>query len=531
VDRRAFLRLAATAGVLAPLAAACGESGSPGASPTPTRTGPATGGSSAPTHSASPASATTWQSLGDRLEGTLVRPGQARYQASARLFDPRFDGARPQGVAYCASAADVSACVRFAADTGTALAVRAGGHSYGGYSTGSGLVLDVTRMATVRPGAGGTATVGAGARLVDVYSDLAAAGVSIPAGSCPSVGVAGMTLGGGIGVVDRRYGLTCDRMLSAEVVLASGDVVRCDAKREPDLYWALRGGGGGTFGVVTSFTFATHATRPVGLFTYRWDWPHAAAVLAAWQRWAPGAPDELWSNCLLSSVSGGGPASGRVVVNGVHLGGTAPLAPLLGELVDAIGAPPRTTFLGQRAYLAAMLIEAGCAGESIEACHLPTDRAGGTISRSPQVASSDFVDRPFPAAGTEAVVAALDRRRGDPTPGGAALIFDAAGGAVNRVAPGETAFVHRRSLASIQYVASYPVSRASAKDGSARWVRSARADLRPYVSGAAYQNYLDPTLTDWARAYYGDNLTRLRRVKGHYDPGNLFHYAQSVTPA
>ena len=141
------------------------------------------------------------------------------------------------------------------------IAARSGGHSYAGYSTGTGLVCDVTAMHRVTVnGAAGTATVGAGARLIDLYAALAPHGVCVPGGSCPTVGIAGLTLGGGQGVVGRRFGLTCDVLTSLQVVTAAGDLLTCDANEHADLYWACRGGGGGNFGVATSFTFATQIT-------------------------------------------------------------------------------------------------------------------------------------------------------------------------------------------------------------------------------------------------------------------------------
>ncbi|MFC7644877.1 FAD-binding oxidoreductase [Streptosporangium lutulentum] len=141
--------------------------------------------------------------------------------APCRLFNPAFDGVRPAGVAYCANPSDVAECVNFARRMNVPLAVRSGGHSYAGWSTGTGLVVDVSRMAAVSH-ASGRATVGAGAKLIDVYDKLASKGVSIPAGTCATVGVSGLALGGGIGVVSRKYGLTCDVLESVQLVTADG---------------------------------------------------------------------------------------------------------------------------------------------------------------------------------------------------------------------------------------------------------------------------------------------------------------------
>ncbi|MGH9121986.1 MAG: FAD-binding oxidoreductase, partial [Acidimicrobiales bacterium] len=151
------------------------------------------------------------------------------------LYDPRFDYLEPAAVAYCDTSDDVARCVDFATSHGITPVPRAGGHSYGGYSSGSGLVVDVSRMSSVAVGPG-TATIGAGARLIDVYAALAPRGVSIPGGSCPTVGLAGLVLGGGQGVVGRTYGLTCDVLESLNLVTADGTQRRCDPATNADLY-------------------------------------------------------------------------------------------------------------------------------------------------------------------------------------------------------------------------------------------------------------------------------------------------------
>jgi FAD/FMN-containing dehydrogenase len=196
-DRRTVLRagLAALGG--SALLGACSSGGSPGAGkPAATTAAPASG---SPTTSPAP----SWDTLASRLHGQLVRPGDTDYDRARALFDPAFDGVRPQGVVYAADPGDVAEAIRFAGATGVPLAARCGGHSYAGYSTSAGLVLDVTRMNQVSVGGDGLATVGAGTRLIKLYTDLATAGRALPGGSCPTVGISGLTLGGGIGVLGR----------------------------------------------------------------------------------------------------------------------------------------------------------------------------------------------------------------------------------------------------------------------------------------------------------------------------------------
>ena len=166
-----------------------------------------------------------WAALARDLSGPLVRPGESRLRHGQGTFDPRFDSLRPAGIAYCRNPHDVSTCLAFARRYRVPVAARCGGHSYAGWSSTSGLIVDVTRMAGVSV-SGSTATVGAGTRLIDFYNGLAAHGRAVPGGSCPTVGISGLTLGGGIGVVGRAYGLTCDNVKSMQIVTADGQVAR-----------------------------------------------------------------------------------------------------------------------------------------------------------------------------------------------------------------------------------------------------------------------------------------------------------------
>ncbi|MEV5754652.1 FAD-dependent oxidoreductase [Actinoallomurus sp. NPDC052308] len=201
-----------------------------------------------------------------------------------RNFNPRFDTVRPAGIAYCENPHDVSECLNFVRRFGLPVTPRCGGHSYTGASLVPGLVIDVSPMSAIRADAPSeTATIGAGARLIDVYDKLSAADVSIPAGSCPTVGISGLTLGGGIGVVSRAHGVLSDNLRAIELVTADGRKLTCDAKNNSDLFWACRGGGGATFGVVTSFTFATHPTSEIVVFFLNWPWSAARSAIDAWQ--------------------------------------------------------------------------------------------------------------------------------------------------------------------------------------------------------------------------------------------------------
>ena len=297
-----------------------------------------------------------WDALARSLRGSLVRPGDPGYDAARVLYNTRFDSVLPQGVARCSSASDVRACVMFASQTGVPLAVRSGGHSYGGWSTGNGLVLDTGPMRSVQA-TGNRMIVGAGARLIELYETLAAAQVGIGGGSCPTVGIAGLALGGGIGVVARRYGLTCDALTGVQLVTADSRLVTADAANNDDLFWACRGGGGGNFGIATAFDFATFPTTDVALFTLKWPWAAAPQVLAAWMAWIADAPDPLWSNCILAP----GSPSPLLQVAGIWVGAQSDVAPYIDRLVANTGTHPTTRFLETIPLEHAMYVEAGCA--------------------------------------------------------------------------------------------------------------------------------------------------------------------------
>jgi FAD/FMN-containing dehydrogenase len=500
-----------TAGRPVPTAPA-GSPGSPG-SPGTTRSAPAT-----------PAAA-DWSALAGDLAGRLVRPDDHDYATARLLYNPRFDHVRPAAVAFCATPADVRNCLAFARRYGVTPTPRAGGHSYLGASTGPGLVVDVSRMTETRVDTGAdTAVVGAGVRLIDLYARLADRGVTVPAGTCPTVGVTGLTLGGGIGVTCRAYGLTSDNLLAAQVVTADGRIVTASASREPELFWALRGAGGaGGFGVVTSLTLRTRPVGEVTVFSLRWPWSRAAAVVRAWQAWAPAAPDELWSGCHLP---GGTVDGGRAVqVSGLFLGDPAALRDQVERLFARAGADPARQSLQPTSHGQAMMIMAGCARRTVAECHLPWSAPGGELERESYRAASDIVTRPLPAAGIATLIRQVERQRS------VTVLLDALGGAVNRVPAGATAFVHRDGLFTVQYLASWKTGAAPAAQVRARaWIRAARAAMRRFVSGQAYQNYPDEDLAGWAQAYYGANYPRLVRVKARYDPDRLFRPPQGIPP-
>jgi FAD/FMN-containing dehydrogenase len=516
--RRTFLRGLAFGG--AALATGCVRNDVTSPSPTISPTATAMPATASP----SPTVATpNWDALRAALRDGLVRSGDPTYEGARVLYNTRFDGVRPQAIARCASAADVAECVRFARTYRVPLALRSGGHSYGGWSTGPGLVFDVGRMSSVDVQSG-SVTVGAGARLIDVYDAVAAGGQGITAGSCPTVGITGLTLGGGMGVLSRAWGLTCDDLLAAQVVTADSQVRQCDDAHDADLFWALRGGGGGSFGVVTSLTLRTHPSTDLAIGFLSWPWARAAAVVSAWQSWMAGAPDALWSTLHLQT----GDAGPEVTMHGVMTGGASDLASRFDTLVTATGAPSYRE-QGVRTYRDVMLLEAGCLGRSVAQCHLVGTTPAGVLPRETYVAKSAVAQQPLSAAAIAALVDGITSLAGRTGVGSGAILLDSLGGAVSRVAASATAFPHRDALAVAQLIGSWDAAApATVADATQTWLSDLYATARPLVGRGAYVNYADAGLTDWEDAYWGANYPRLRQIKAKYDPDRVFDFPQAV---
>jgi FAD/FMN-containing dehydrogenase len=451
------------------------------------------------------------KALAKELRGPVYARGSSGYDDQRRIVNSRYAGVEPLAVAQPETVGDVQTCVRWARENDVRLVPRAGGHSYAGYSTArDALQVDVRRMGGWHVDRGaGTARIGAGARMMQVYAGLADHGVTIPAGSCPTVGLAGLALGGGHGFASRRFGLTTDNVLEARVVLADGRRVTATPKQHADLLWACRGGGGGSFGIVTGFSFRVHRVHRASRFLIAWPWEEAEAVLAEWQRWAPDAPDRLGS-VLIFSTSPSGP---YVHCFGQYFGGSAGLRDRLRPMTR-VGSP--SVSIVTDGYLDLQRWFAGCDGQSTSSC----------LRLAPRrfAAKSHYVRHRIPSAGRATVVRAIERAQH--LPGSASLILLAYGGAVNRVPADETAFVHRGELFSAQFFAYWGAR--GETDPMLDWLRDFHRAMKPYASGFAYQNYIDPELKGWRDAYYGRNWDRLVAVKAKYDPDDFFHFRQSV---
>ena len=372
---------------------------------------------------------------------------------------PRFAAVEPEALVECATPREVGEALAYAERAGLEVAVRSGGHDFAGRSTGDGLVIDVSPMRGVALD-GEIATVGAGTRLGDLYDALGAR--TIPAGCGPTVGIAGLTLGGGLGILGRAHGLTCDALVGAQVVLADGRVVECDDEREPELFWALRGAGHGSLGVVTRLSFRTLPAPDATAFELHR--PHAEAVdlIATWQDWAPDAPDGVAASLLVDPA-------------GVHL---------IGTMLEAVELPwPATLTRGSFRETKRLLSERG--GPETDA-----------YSRS------EFFARPLPR---DVIAALVEHVPGE-------LDFTPWGGAYNRVAPDATAFVHRDARFLLKHTAAEPGG----------WLDRSWALAHPYGTGGVYPNFPEPGLADPDGAYFGANRDRVARARAAYDPEGVF---------
>jgi FAD/FMN-containing dehydrogenase len=463
-----------------------------------------------------------WRALQRAIDGDVVLPGSPEYESVRKPVMARFEHVRPAAVVLCATSADVAATLAVAGGLRLRTAIRSGGHSVAGRSSTDGIVLDVTPMRSVAV-VGDVATVGAGVRLGELYDALAEHGRTIPAGCGPSVGIAGLTLGGGLGILGRKHGLTCDHLLRAQVVLADGRVVECDEHHDGELFWALRGAGGGHLGVVTALVFRTLPAPAATVFHLAWPPAAAASVVQAWQVWAPDAPDELDATLRLTAAGDGERPPGVEVVGSV-LDGEADAAELLGELVDRVGVDP---VAASRRHLPHRVAKRYL--EGLGSVEDRRERSGPEQPPRPGhlYTKSEFFRRPLPG---ETVAALVEHLTQGLAPGQSREVsFLPWGGAYNRVRADATAFVHRSERFLVQHLVVIGADAASAGRGAARdWLARSWALVHPWGSGGVYPNFPDPDLQDWARAYHGTNYDRLRRVKSAYDSGGFFRFHQSL---
>jgi FAD/FMN-containing dehydrogenase len=452
--------------------------------------------------------------LAGQLDGELLRPADAAYEEARRVWNGMIDR-RPALIARCASVADVVAAVTFARETGTLVAVRGGGHNVAGNAVcDGGVVIDLGLVNGVSVDLDRrTARVGGGARLADVDRATQEHGLATPLGVASVTGVAGLTLSGGLGWLRRLHGLTCDNLVSAEVVTADGRVLTASDDEHPELLWALRGGGG-SFGVVTSFELALHPVGPeVSLVFVLYPGGRAREVLEFFDGFMAEAPDEISPICILGRVPPGEPfpeeAWGRpfAAYAAVHPGapeeGERVLRPLreLGDpIADLSGTMP---WVDVQALLDA---------------DYPDGHRYYWKSLEFESLTPELIER--------AIAHAAAAPSGHST-----LDVWYHGGAMSRVDAAATAF-GERALILFGYEANF--EHAAGDEANVSWVRECIDELRPLSTGGAYLNFpgFFEEGEELLRTSYGEeNYARLRRVKAQYDPTNLFRLNGGIRPA
>jgi len=434
-----------------------------------------------------------------KLTGRVVFPDDPSYENARMDYNTRFSK-YPRVIVFCQEIQDVINAVKWARENRVPIRARCGGHSYEAFSIlNHGIVIDVSEMNKVLlEKRSMTATIEAGAALLPLYKILWDKGVIIPGGTCPTVGIAGLTLGGGFGMLTRKLGMLCDSLMAVQMVDANGEVVYADRHVNPDLLWASRGGGGGNFGIVTSFVFKVHPVSNVAVYNIIWDWSDAGEVIKTWQDWAPFVDERLTSILEIFAKK-----DGRISSSGIFLGHEDQLRHLLKPLITA--GNPIQTEIQTMPY--------------IKAVHKFDGGQGPHKFKN----TGAFVYQSLP---DEAVNTLLYYMGNSPNKDNS-IQFQSLGGVVSKIPPDGTAYFHREASYIMQYITRWEVDRE--RNPNIYWVERLRRDLLKYVDGT-YVNWPDIFVKDWPSAYYGTNYPELRRIKSKYDPENVFHFEQSIHP-
>jgi FAD/FMN-containing dehydrogenase len=457
-------------------------------------------------------SSRTGERLRERMRGTVLSPGDAGYDEARMVWNARFDR-RPAAIALCSTEGDVQAALAVARESGLPVSVRGGGHDYAGYGVcDDGLVIDVGPINQVRiDRASKTAHVGAGATWGAFDREAQAVGLATTGPTVSTVGVAGSTLGGGTGYLSRRFGLSLDNLLSADVVTAAGDRLRASDREHEDLFWALRGGGG-NFGIVTGLEYRLHEVGPevlAGQVVYRIE--DAGAVLRFYREFMAAAPDEVQCYPVIFRVPAvpAFPAEfqGQLAIDLVvaHTGaidaGEKALAPLRG-----LGHP----------------ILSAIAPTSYTAVQQTFDP--GTPKGHRWYSKAHYLD-----ALTDGAIDTLLEHIRDFAGALTIVYFEPMGGVLARIRPDATAFPHRAAAHSFHVLAGW--SDADDDQAVMSWAASLHRAMARHANGGVYVNLLDPDEAGGVRAAYGPNYERLARIKATYDPGNLFRLNHNIEPS
>ncbi|HEY2206165.1 MAG TPA: FAD-binding oxidoreductase [Pseudonocardia sp.] len=436
------------------------------------------------------------------LPGDVLRPGDTGYDTARAVFNAMIDR-RPLAIVRCRTPEDVARGIRYARDRDLVLSVRGGGHNVAGSAVcDGGIMLDLSPMKALRVDPERRlAHAGAGLLLGELDRGTQRHGLATPLGVMSGTGIAGLTLGGGLGWLAGRYGLACDNLEAAEVVTAAGDVLRVAPDTHPDLLWGLRGGGG-NLAVVTSFTYRLHPVGPVLAGGLRYRWESAGEVLRVHDELMATAPDELTAAVSLALDPAGRPSlSIGVCWCGAAEAGQAALRPLRSAV------RPREDTVGVMPY--------------------------ATLQSAPDPGFPPGMRHYWKSGylrhlGDAAVTTLLGLPSGMPS-GASGIGLQALRGAASRVAVDATAFPHRARQHDFLILSQWADPRESARNVA--WTRDAFEAVRPHLEDAVYVNNLGVEGPERVRAAYGPNHRRLAELKRVFDPDNVFRLNQNVSPA
>jgi len=462
-----------------------------------------------------------WGALQQQIASTgsqLSLPGDAAYLSAKQIFNLRLNPS-PAAILTGSSEDAIQKAIAWAAQNNVNVYGRSGGHSYEGFSMGPGLVVDTRGFNTINVDSDAqTATIGAGSllgRVIHTLSDgTSNNGFAIPTGSCGTVGVAGLTLGGGMGLSSRMWGLTCDNLNSVRIITADGNIQNVSSTQNADLFWALRGGGGGNYGVVTSFEFNLHRALDVVTFTMAWPGSQFERVFTNWQQQIQNTQSQNGLNprqvTSIFKINANSSGITDVRIVGQVLSGDGQNAPTTSDaraLIQpyAVG-NPSASHLNPMTFVKAAEFFAG-------GTHFPEDDPPVRFK-----AKSSYCMEALDSNAMSTIRSALANNI--PSGAGVCLMCDSYGGAIADVAADATAFAHRNALYCMQYYVQWGNS--SSDTSMLNMMNALYTQINPNFSGACYPNYCDSDLPNPLAAYYGDNLARLQSIKKTVDPSGLF---------
>jgi FAD binding domain/Berberine and berberine like len=444
----------------------------------------------------------------DRIErfqtafrGEVIQPGDAGYETARKIWNASIDK-HPGIIARCSGVADVVSAVNFARENELLVAVRGGGHNVSGKAVcDDGIVIDLSGMKGIHVDAKShTARVQGGATLGDVDRETNLFSLAVPTGIISKTGIGGLTLGGGVGWLVRKYGLTCDNVLSFDIVTADGEPRVASPNENEDLFWALRGGGG-NFGVVTSFEFRAHPVSTVlgGLVMYPRD--RAVEVLRFYRDFTRSAPEELTAYAALLHTPDGIPA-------------VAVIACYCGDLTEG-----EKVFKSLRTFSSPMV-------DAIQP--MPFPQMQTSLDAAFPGGNHNYWKSTFLRELSDDAIVVLVEHANRATSPLSGVVIEYYGGVASRVGVSETAFAQRQAQYSVLILAQWVDPGESQRH--IEWARGLADSMRPFSSGAYFLNYLGEEGKDTIKAAFGSNYDRLMAVKKKYDPKNFFSLNQNIKP-